>query len=92
MSAAKWSTSRGTKYPERDGMKDAIERARHGRSVKPTEADAPPLVTFPGPKEKRLEGQLSLADLHSPELASRQRERESVNGTPGRALKERHSL
>lgn len=49
-------------YPERPGMKDAVERARHDRRVKPTEYDAPPQSTFPGPKEKRLKGQLSLTE------------------------------
>lgn len=43
-------------------MKDAVERARHGRRVKPNETDAPPLSTFPGPKEKRLPGQLSFTE------------------------------
>lgn len=49
-------------YPERSGMKDALERAWHGRRVKPNEHDAPPVSTFPGPKEKRLPGQLSLTE------------------------------
>jgi len=42
-------------------MKDAIERARHGRRVKPNESDAPPVSTFPGLKIKPLPGQLSLS-------------------------------
>lgn len=47
---------------ERDGMSDALYRLREGRRVKPTEADAPPISTFPGTKHKPLEGQLRLDD------------------------------
>lgn len=47
-------------WPERPGMKDARERIRNGRRVKPNDSDAPPLSTFPGPKHKPLEGQLRL--------------------------------
>lgn len=47
-------------WTESPGMKDAIERLRSGRRVRPTESDAPPISTFPSPKHKPLEGQLRL--------------------------------
>lgn len=37
-------------------------KALAARKGKPTDADAPPLSTFPGPKAKPLPGQLVLGD------------------------------
>lgn len=58
--------------PERGGMRFAIANLWHGRRGRPTEADAPPISTFPGRKAKPITGQLDLdGRVHRPDTAPR---------------------
>lgn len=60
------------KRPERGGMRSAIANLWHARSGRPTEADVPPLSTFPGRKVQPIPGQLDLdGRVHRPDTAPR---------------------
>lgn len=48
--------------PLRASERDTFRMIHHAERRAPTEADAPPLSTFPGPKVKPLPGQLALGD------------------------------